>query len=43
LQLIAPELQSIANDGQIMNIARERARHLLAMAQNPASTPAAKK
>lgn len=43
LHLIAPELQSIANDGQIMNIARERARHLLAMAQNPASTPASAK
>jgi hypothetical protein len=43
LQLIAPELQSIANDGQIMNIARERARHLLAMAESPAPLPASAK
>lgn len=39
LQLIAPELQSIANDGQVMNIARQRAQNLLRLAQ--AATPPA--
>jgi len=43
LQLIAPELQSIADDRQIMNIARERARNLLLIAQNPPALPTAKK
>lgn len=42
LQLIAPVLQSIADDGQIMNIARERARHLLQMAQTPKASTAKK-
>jgi hypothetical protein len=43
LQLIAPELQSIADDRQVMNIARERARNLLLIAQNPPPSPTAKK
>jgi hypothetical protein len=43
LQLIAPELKSIAEDPQIMNIARDRARHLLVAAENPLSPPTAKK
>jgi len=33
LQLLVPELQSIANDTQVMNIARQRAQHLLQIAQ----------
>lgn len=37
LQLMLPELQSIANDGQVMNIARQRARDLLQLAQSPAA------
>jgi hypothetical protein len=43
LQLIAPELKSISEDPQIMNIARDRARHLLVAAENPLSPPTAKK
>ncbi len=43
LQLIAPELQSIANDGQVMNIARQRARDLLQLAQAAVPPAAAKK
>lgn len=43
LQLIAPVLESIAGDGQIMNIARERARHLLQIAQAAPKVSASKK
>jgi hypothetical protein len=43
LQLLAPELQSIANDGQVMNIARQRARDLLQLAQAATPPAAAKK
>lgn len=43
LQLIAPELQSIANDGQVMNIARQRARDLLQLTQSATPPAAAKK
>ena len=31
IQIIAPTLQSIANDNSVLNIARRRAKHLLAM------------
>jgi hypothetical protein len=34
LQLIAPTLQSIADDSSVMNIARARARRLLSKASN---------
>ena len=34
LQLISPVLQQISTDGSVMDIARRRARNLLAMAQN---------
>lgn len=43
LQLIAPELQSIVNDRQVMNIARQRARDLLRLAQTATPPAAAKK
>ena len=43
LQLVAPELQSIANDSQVMNIARQRARELLQLAQTATPPAAAKK
>ena len=35
LELVAPTLKSLADDPAIMNIARNRARHLLKMAQKP--------
>jgi hypothetical protein len=39
LQLLVPELESIANDTQVMNIARQRAQHLLQIAQAGTSAP----
>lgn len=36
LQVIAPLLEQLANDREIMNIARQRAQHLLQMAASPA-------
>ena len=35
LQVIAPLLEQLANDPEIMHIARQRARHLLQMAASP--------
>ena len=38
LQVIAPLLEKLANDREIMNIARQRAQHLLQLAAAPPST-----
>ena len=39
LQVIAPLLEKIANDIEIMNIARQRAQHLLQLAASPSPSP----
>ncbi len=39
LQVIAPLLEKLANDREIMNIARKRAQHLLQLAASPAPPP----